>query len=712
MLTKYILTIGATEYPIPDECLKNWDEISFSLKRTDYSGVMRSFSTEFIFVGEIAERIFEAYRSAGFHAEASVTAYTYTNRRTWSERFTAPLDFSTLEVSDEGLTINALDNTLAALVKNKKSQKYEYPVADLTTEDIKIDRILINNYAAYTLPNTANAAGIVTAMRDDAASQVISTEYFELTDEVAEGDGAANSFFAVARKRGADLHLEMSGTVRCWLCPTKKGGAIGGEVPKSAVQVITITENDEGGNDRTVIATIVDDDIYPHLWHGSQVSWLVSGTLSTVYADVAALRAAAIARFGNLGSEVNGIFGVVGSVSDPSQSVYWTNNHVWEFRVESGWSDKGIALDYYQDRDIAGTMGRGLVTVPAQAVYIDTHIGLSATAAITIEASMMLRWSDPIRGTRICRGVTPLTLAQAIVGSISSTASVTIEADADGLLAKTWLIAGEELRLIDGAKYYTTFGDFAGWLSAVFGYTYRINGNRLTFLHRSEVFASGEPTEIARVRDVAYSVNDGLLYSTVEAGYGKKEYGEIDGRLETNFTNYYATGYAVTDKKLSLVSKYRSDGYGIEFTARKAEAETTDSSSDEAVFFVKAEEVDDVLTYAVGNNAAYLPSYCIATNEAYIAALGNGKAVTLEMTSSDGNNALSDVVIDAGTALFSAGELDFTTDSTDEPTDLNGLVAVEYGGYRYTGFISEATARYGKVNGMEYKLIVKTITKI
>ena len=92
--------------------------------------------------------------------------------------------------------------------------------------------------------------------------------------------------------------------------------------------------------------------------------------------------------------------------------------------------------------------------------------------------------------------------------------------------------------------------------------------------------------------------------------------------------------------------------------------------------------------------------------------MGNGAAVTLRMTSSDGNNDLANVTIAAGTALFTIGVLDFSTDDMIEPEDLNGLVQVDYKGYRYTGFISKADARYGRQNGMDYTLIVKTITAL
>ena len=92
--------------------------------------------------------------------------------------------------------------------------------------------------------------------------------------------------------------------------------------------------------------------------------------------------------------------------------------------------------------------------------------------------------------------------------------------------------------------------------------------------------------------------------------------------------------------------------------------------------------------------------------------MGNGKAITLEMTSSDGNNALANVTIAAGTALFTAGKLEFTTYDMIPPVDWDGLISVDHDGYRFRGFISKANARYGRQNGMEYELIIKDITKI
>ena len=82
------------------------------------------------------------------------------------------------------------------------------------------------------------------------------------------------------------------------------------------------------------------------------------------------------------------------------------------------------------------------------------------------------------------------------------------------------------------------------------------------------------------------------------------------------------------------------------------------------------------------------------------------------MTSSDGDNGLVDVSIAAGTALFTAGELEFTTEDMILPEDWDGLIQIDHGGYRFKGYISKAEASYGRQSGIEYKLIVKDITEL
>ena len=202
-----------------------------------------------------------------------------------------------------------------------------------------------------------------------------------------------------------------------------------------------------------------------------------------------------------------------------------------------------------------------------------------------------------------------------------------------------------------------------------------------------------------------------LIYAEVQAGYAKKDYGEINGRYEKNFTNYYTTGYNATDKKLQLISKYRADVYGIEFTARKSESETKDDKADEDVFVLQASSSGGTISYD-NTNTIFSPAMCIDSNKSFIAALGNGKAITLTMTSSDGDNELSNISIVAGTALFTASKIEFKTDDMIIPEDCEGVLQFDHGGYRFKGYISKAEASYGRQSGVEYTLIVKSITKL
>ena len=711
MLTKYVLTIGVTEYEIPDECLKNWDEISFSLKRTDYSGVMRSYSTEFVFVGDIKDKLWELYLADGFRASASVAVYTITNAHTWAKQYEAALDFSTVQMENGTLSISALDNSLASLLKSKKSQKYEYPVADFAVTQVEVSRMEIANYALFDFSNTYQS-GLVELQLNSGSSAVISQEYIE-PQSVQD---SSNSFFALCKKHGIRLMLTFRGKVRCYFCPyiteknpdgTKVPAAEAPDTGKFAVYADNQLEDE---NFQRLFYMSFDDRLQYKRIHGIEVNMLVNGTHDNVFISLQALQAAAQTRFGsNISADYNGIFGVVGRLNNAASYDYWQQNTVYEYQNGS-WYDKGAPEDYYQDRDV-----NEITMVSDSNLWVDTHVRLSCENTMTVnDGTLYIQWADPIRNTMSCRSISPLELITKVVRSITGkNTPVSIEADSAGLMACTRLVAGEELRQISDAKIYTTFGNFCDWIEAVFGYTYRMVGETLEFVHRNDVFVSDVVKVIDCFREFKFEVVDDLIYSQVEAGYGKKEYGEIDGRFETNFTDYYSTGVSLTDKKLSLISKYRTDRYGVEFTARKSESETKDDKADEDIFcmFTDTDE-NGVETYEPDNQDAYLPSVCVENNKAFAAVLGNGSAVTLTMTSSDGNNSLANIVIPAGTALFTAGEISFVTDDMDIQADTNARVQIDHDGYRYTGFIKEAEARFGRLNGVEYKLIVKDITAI
>ena len=711
MLTKYTLTIGSTTVDIPDECLKNWDEISFSLKRTDYSGVIRSYSTEFEFCGEIADALWELYLDDGFLAVASVAVYTFTDTWGWSKQFEEALDFSTIEKNEGVVTINALDNTLAALIKAKKSTKYEYDVDTLPRTDVYITRMQLKSYAYWRFPLDENVPSqtdnSVCLQLVNAKSQIISKAYLEPCDESNGDDGLPeNSFFMTSHEYGATLSLTIKGTVRCWLDPDKYGESRSYYTHESIMQLWTNTVSDQNTNIRTKIADLWNDNVTKKTINGSNVNMLVTGSLDLVFGSLQDLEDWS-------GTKYEGSFGIVGSYSNPEQSAYWSNNEVYEWNG-SAWVNKGYASDYKQDR----LMDFTFTLTNSSLIMRDTHIGLQLTGNMHLvivpdDFHIIANWSDPLESSFSANGIKPIDLVTKLVQSISPTATVSIDADSEGLIAETALVAGESVRQMGYAKIYSTFQDFCNFMQCVFGYTYTIEGNNVRFAPYSALFADTVVKEIGEFNECEYSVNDSLIYSTVEIGFAKKDYSEIDGRLEKNFMNYYETGFNLTDRKYTMSSKYRADSYGIEFTARKSVSTTTDDKADEDIFILHfIIDGGGVRRYEPDNNDDYNPECCLERNAAFLAAMGNGDAVEFTMTASDGDNSLVDVSVDAGDNIFTAGELEFDTDDMVMPSNVNALVQIDWKGYTYTGFISEVECRFGKLNGARYKLIVKEITEI
>lgn len=706
MLTKYTLTIGETEHVVPDECLENWDEISFSLKRTDYSGVMRSFSTKFVFVGAIAELLWDLYLQDGVKASALVAVYTFTNRHTWHKQFEESLDFSKLEYEEGKLSINALDNTLGAIIKAKKGVKYEMPLSSFQDEllptRVLITRLELKSYAVWYFrwENNyyAEDLGSICLTLNDDKSAVVSKACLEPFTESNGDDGNPdNSFFLKSHQYQSQFTAHIYGTVRCYLDPAQYGEARTGSAHQSQMQVVQNTEDEQGYNHRTV--TMIWHDDVTKRGITNQQNNIVGGSLEVVTSDPSNLPTTGV---------VEGFIAIVGTVQYPTTPEFWTDNTVYEYNG-SEWMSAGAPENYYVDRSIDMD-----VTIGPDQMYANTYIGLAVTRKMFLgEGSYMhVDWSDPLEQQRSVLSVSPIQLLTKIMSNIAPDASVTIVPDDEGLLASTALICGEELRLIPDAKFYTTFKDFCDFMECIFGYTYNISGNSIVFSPRPAVFIDEVVKVIGLYEGFSFSVSEDMIYSEVDIGFAKKEYGEIDGRYEKNFTNYYYTGFDITDKKFTMVSKYRADSYGIEFTARKSEGKSTDNKADEDIFFVHYTTTGGMKVYEPDDNDVYNPSLCLERNAAFLAAMANGKEMTFSMTSSDGDNTLEDVTVDEGDNLFTVGTIEFTTPDLEIPGNTNALVQIDHEGFRYVGFINELEARYGRENGVEYKLIVKEITAL
>lgn len=145
-MNQYILIINGTPFILSKRSLKNWDEISYSLKRNDFSGIIRSFSSQFEFTEDAYNLLLDEYHTNYLKANAQIEVYSIDNERNKRLLYGSYLDFGSLEYDDTTIYINAVDNTLAAKIKAKKSTQYEYPVAELKEEKpLYYDRLLMRN---------------------------------------------------------------------------------------------------------------------------------------------------------------------------------------------------------------------------------------------------------------------------------------------------------------------------------------------------------------------------------------------------------------------------------------------------------------------------------------------------------------------------------------------------------------------------------------
>lgn len=164
-MIKCELLVGGYAYDVTDD-LVNWDDVEMKWKRQDLDGVVRSFTTKFEFAGGGYSLLTKEYLQNYLNASASVVFYTRNNSWLWNERFRCALDFSTFSYNGRTCEINAIDDSLAALIKAKNGTQYEYSV-DVLKEDslFRYDRLGMQNKVEWVMPGNYGENNSVTYIK-------------------------------------------------------------------------------------------------------------------------------------------------------------------------------------------------------------------------------------------------------------------------------------------------------------------------------------------------------------------------------------------------------------------------------------------------------------------------------------------------------------------------------------------------------------------
>lgn len=650
MYYKCELVVGGYSYDVTDN-LVNWDDVEMSFKRNDYDGVVRSFSTKFQFANGAYSLLLKQYTDNYLKSNASIVFYIRNNSWLWNEKFRCALDFSTFSHNGTTCEINAVDNSLASLIKAKKGTQYEYPVGELKEEyKLFYDRMQMHNQANFT----------ITGENEEESGAVMHT-YVDIpqnTEDISSSLPLYTVTPDIFNKNVVEIYDEEQ----------NNNIPYSGTTPPPAFFLKCL---------RTFTTVNIKFDLVVRTFDGKGLSNVILRHYD--------------------GTNYKDILRVVIPIND---------NYVAMKTPDEGIDIKMASGDmlFFVLNAIGATRFDFAYPI-ADPRYINiSFVGQDEAVSIDV--------------------VKPISLLSRLLKSINGgKEGVTCEivSGVDSRLDNTLIVAAESIRGIEDAKIYTSYTKFVKWMEAEFGFVPVVGENKVTFVHRDSLFQDVQIKDFTEnSREFEYSVNSSLIYSGIKVGYDKQDYDSVNGRDEFHFTNEYLTGITLTDNVLDLISPYRADAYGIEFLAAKRGEDTTDSKSDNDIFFVGAElsgdkykliriPISGVISPDTMFNAMYSQRYMIEANEKFIGAFTD----RLEFASSEGN---SDVVIDGvsekadiliSERSFTVGELSFETGDTEIPSDLSGYVVVTNVGKTYKGYLSNVSYNLGRSEAVKYTLIVK-----
>lgn len=649
------LLIGGMTYDATNE-LVNWDDVEMSFKRGDYDGVVRSFSTKFEFANGAYSLLLKEYLSNYLNSSATLVFYTRNNSWLLNEKFRCALDYSTFSYNDTTCEINAVDNSLASLIKAKKGTQYEYPVKEIKeSQPLDYDRLLMNSDIKWSIPSDAeepNVSHVMTAYPNAYYTipfYMLGQPEIATKDIVEVFDTAENRFESTESLFGEYLFKNIS--------------------------------------DRDLTIRIkVKFSVF--------ITYQRPGVSFPIYIRLSSY-----------------------NENSKELKIYYQSATIQTFNTYTVDIDENLTIS-------PGEMiNFNIALAKSDPIYQNFPVNFKFNS---LDTPLNISFSERGKSVKIdC--ISPKVLLNRLLRSITDKNNVTgeIATGVDERLDMAMIVPAESIRGLPNAKIYTSYIKFANWMSAEFGFVPVIGDEKVTFVHRDTLFQDTEIKDLQdSTSDLEYNVNAGLVYSGVKVGYDKQDYDSVNGRDEFRFTNEYTTGITLTDNVLELVSPYRADAYGMEFLAEKRGEDTTDSDSDNDIFFVGASLdgekyklvrdgyiISGVISPSTMFNVMYSQRFMIEANARYIGAFANA----LEFTSSDGN---SDVTINGvserssivlGNKLFTVGELSVKTGDLEIPSDLTGYIRVEKNGRIYKGYVKSASYNYGRPEAVKYSLIVKSV---
>lgn len=243
-----------------------------------------------------------------------------------------------------------------------------------------------------------------------------------------------------------------------------------------------------------------------------------------------------------------------------------------------------VGQTYTVDVDMSVTLQAGEKLL-LEGIFVGGSTGAIDTVIEFRESGFLAFGFNNRYKTTNINAVTPLYLFQKLIDKISdgkATAQSQLLTDHAALM----ITSGDAIRGLAGAKIKTSLTQFFNSMNCLFNIAMSIKGDTAIIEAKGPQF-EGAVIELGEVKDLKVSVATEFIYNTIKVGYPNQDYDNVNGRDEFNNALQSTTDIKRIVKEFTLMSDYRGDSYGIEFTRINLEGKTTtDSGADNDVFLI------------------------------------------------------------------------------------------------------------------------------
>jgi hypothetical protein len=192
--------------------------------------------------------------------------------------------------------------------------------------------------------------------------------------------------------------------------------------------------------------------------------------------------------------------------------------------------------------------------------------------------------------TTFIRVLKPAYVYQKLVEKMSD-GTVTVASDVLDAIDNFKLTSGDAIRGFDGAKFRSSFSGLFSSFNTQQGIGIGLVNGVLRLEKKGFFVNYADPIDIGEVSKLSVTPAGDYIFNTLKIGGPETQYDDTNGRQEFNGTFNWLSAITRVTKELNLVSEYRFDSYGIEFTRiNLAGKTTTDSASDNDCFIIHTDK--------------------------------------------------------------------------------------------------------------------------